>query len=176
MSAPIRIRPATDADAAALAAFGAETFADAFGAQNDPAHLAAHLKRAYSAERQAAEMSAPGACVLLAMDGEEIAGSAFIEQGRRIPLVTGPAPCEVRRFYVGRRWHGKGIAQALMAAQIAEARRGGARTLWLTTWELAAQARAFYAKCGFVDVGTTVFMVGADPQTDRVLVLDLDQA
>lgn len=176
MSTGIVIRPATVADAAAVSVFAAEAFVDAFGAQNDPEHLAAHLKDAYSPARQAAEMTAPGACFLLALDGTEIAGFAFIEQGRRIPLVTGPSPCEVRRFYIGRRWHGQGVAQALMAAQIAEARRGGARTLWLTTWEFAARARAFYAKCGFVDVGTTIFMVGADPQTDRVLVLDLDRA
>ena len=176
MNRSIVIRPATVADAAAVSVFAAQAFVDAFGAQNDPAHLADHLRTAYSAERQAAEMTAPGACFLLALDGERIAGFCFFEQGRSIPLVTGPFPCEVRRFYVGQEWQGQGIAQALMAAQIAEARRGGARTLWLTTWEFAARARSFYARCGFVDVGTTIFMVGNDPQTDRVLVLDLDRA
>ena len=28
----------------------------------------------------------------------------------------------------------------------------------------------FYAKCGFVDVGSHTFVLGSDPQTDRVMV------
>lgn len=171
----IAIRPATADDAAAISMFAAAAFADAFGAQNEPENLALHLEQTYSPQRQSAEMTAPGACYLLAMDGDRLAGFGYIEQGLSLPAVTGPAPCEVRRFYVGREWHGRGVAQSLMAALVAAARRGGARTLWLSTWELAAQARAFYAKTGFTDVGSTVFVVGNDRQTDRILVLDLDR-
>ena len=50
--------------------------------------------------------------------------------------------------------------------------RGG-RTLWLGVWERNARAKAFYGKNGFVDVGSHVFMVGTDAQTDRILVRQL---
>ena len=40
-------------------------------------------------------------------------------------------------------------------------------------WERNARALAFYAKSGFVDVGTADFYVGTDRQTDRVLAMSL---
>jgi ribosomal protein S18 acetylase RimI-like enzyme len=54
-----------------------------------------------------------------------------------------------------------------------EANLRGARTVWLGVWERNARATAFYLKTGFKDVGSHVFMMGTDPQTDRILVRQL---
>jgi ribosomal protein S18 acetylase RimI-like enzyme len=57
---------------------------------------------------------------------------------------------------------------------VREAARGiGAGQIWLGVWERNARAIAFYMKCGFRDVGTQIFQLGEDKQTDRVLVLPL---
>jgi diamine N-acetyltransferase len=53
------------------------------------------------------------------------------------------------------------------------ARQAGARTLWLGVWERNPRAIAFYAKCGFTDVGEQAFMVGSDRQRDRVMARSL---
>jgi nucleoside-diphosphate-sugar epimerase len=53
------------------------------------------------------------------------------------------------------------------------ARAAGARHLWLGVWERNPRARRFYEKCGFVDVGSQAFVLGSDPQTDRVMVTTL---
>jgi hypothetical protein len=45
--------------------------------------------------------------------------------------------------------------------------------LWLGGWERNERAKAFYLKTGFKDVGSHLFMVGTDPQTDRILVRGL---
>jgi ribosomal protein S18 acetylase RimI-like enzyme len=45
----------------------------------------------------------------------------------------------------------------------------GGRTLWLGVWERNPRAIAFYAKCGFVDVGEHAFIFGTEEQTDRVM-------
>jgi ribosomal protein S18 acetylase RimI-like enzyme len=84
--------------------------------------------------------------------------------------VIGEAPLELWRFYVARPWHGRGIAQALMSHVNAEAHRRGARTLWLGVWERNERAKAFYRKTGFTDVGSHLFMVGEDAQSDRIMV------
>jgi GNAT superfamily N-acetyltransferase len=73
-------------------------------------------------------------------------------------------------------WHGRGVAQALMQRVELEASRRGGRTLWLGVWEHNARAKAFYRKNGFVDVGSHVFMVGTDAQTDRIWVRPLSSA
>jgi len=83
--------------------------------------------------------------------------------------VTGGAPLEIVRFYVDRPWHGRGVAQQLMEAAVNTARAAGARTLWLGVWERNPRAIAFYRKCGFQDVGTQTFVLGADHQRDLVL-------
>jgi ribosomal protein S18 acetylase RimI-like enzyme len=76
---------------------------------------------------------------------------------------------EIRRFYVDRPFHGRGIAQALMRAVEETARTLGGRTLWLGVWERNPRAIAFYSKCGFVDVGQHDFILGTEEQTDRVM-------
>ena len=83
--------------------------------------------------------------------------------------VRGPAPLELKRLYVVRAWHGRGVAHALMEAAIAAARARGAQTLWLGVWEHNPRAFAFYSKYGFTRVGEHVFQLGSDSQTDWVL-------
>ena len=87
--------------------------------------------------------------------------------------MTQARPIELQRFYVDRPAHGTGVAQALMGAARQAAREFGGEHLWLGVWERNPRAIAFYTKAGFRDVGSTVFQVGPDRQTDRVLVAPL---
>ena len=57
-----------------------------------------------------------------------------------------------------------------MRAVLAEAEAAGTATVWLGVWERNPRAIAFYHKWGFVDVGTQKFHLGADVQTDRLMV------
>jgi hypothetical protein len=79
------------------------------------------------------------------------------------------SPVELKRFYVDKPWQGRGLARDLMAAVEHQARARGARELWLGVFQRNARARAFYSKCGFRKVGTQVFVVGDDPQTDDIM-------
>ena len=164
------IRPGTAADAAALADFAARTFAETFAADCAPADMEEHLARAYGIAQQTAELTDPGTATLLAEEAGILVGYA---QVRRAPLpscVTAPDATELHRFYVDRAAHGTGVAPALMSAVRAAAIAAGARNMWLGVWENNRRALRFYAKCGFVDVGSHTFVLGSDPQTDRVMV------
>ena len=87
--------------------------------------------------------------------------------------VTSPRPIELWRFYVDREWHGRGIAGRLMKTILEEAAGTSAAAVWLGVWERNPRAIAFYRKSGFTDVGAHEFHLGADVQTDRVMVRDL---
>src|SRR5690606_31255575 len=97
-------------------------------------------------------------------------------------LVSGPAPecvpdlqpIELNRFYITRAHQGRGVALALMPAALAAARAAGAGTGWLGAWGRRSRVSAFYEKCGFVRDGEQTFMLGADRQTDWVMVRSLD--
>ena len=172
------IRRATIADASALSGLGATTFRETFEGENTPDDMASYLSEAFTPERQAAEIADAANVVLLAEhaaeEGEaELVGYAHLVDGVVPEAVSGPAPLELKRLYVARAWHGRRVAQALMDASIAAARARGAQTLWLGVWERNARAIAFYAKYGFVRVGEHTFVLGADAQTDWLLVRSL---
>jgi diamine N-acetyltransferase len=102
-----------------------------------------------------------------AADG--LAGYAQLHRGAPPACVTVRDPIELWRFYVDRAAHGTGVAQSLMAAVRDAAVAAGARHLWLGVREHNPRAIRFYAKCGFVDVGSHDFVLGTNRQTDRVM-------
>lgn len=165
----IHIRPGVPSDAAALAEFAARTFRETFAADNRPEDLEHHLAESYGAAQQGRELSDSRLSTLLGYVGGMLAGYAQLRSGPAPACVTGRAPVELWRFYVAGEWHGTGTAQALMKRVLAEAERLAARTVWLGVWERNERAKAFYRKCGFVDVGAQVFMLGGDAQTDRIM-------
>lgn len=167
----MHLRRAVLADAPKLAQFAARTFTEAFGAENNPEDLAAHLAAAYNPVQQARELADPDCVTLVMESGAELAAFAQVRRHQAPPCVTGPRPVEIYRFYVDQPWHGQGVAQQLMRAVHSAAAELGGATLWLSTWERNPRGRAFYAKAGFADVGTADFYVGSDRQTDRILAM-----
>lgn len=169
----ISIRLGVASDAPALAELAARTFRETFASDNRPEDLALHLAHSYGISQQQKELADPAVTTLLVEIERQLAGYAQLRTGGAPECVTGASPVELWRFYVAQAWHGRGIAQMLMRHVDSEAARRGARTLWLGVWERNERAKAFYRKTGFVDVGSHVFMVGTDAQTDRILVRPL---
>jgi ribosomal protein S18 acetylase RimI-like enzyme len=169
----VRIRHGTPADAALLAELGARTFAEAFGPDNRPEDMGLYLARSYGKPQQAHELADPTMSTLLAEVEGQVAGYAQLRGGLAPACVHGARPIELWRFYVDRPWQGRGVAQTLMEAVRAEAARRDASTLWLAVWERNERAKAFYRKCGFLDVGAQAFILGTDRQQDRVMAQSL---
>jgi ribosomal protein S18 acetylase RimI-like enzyme len=169
------VRPGTLEDAALLAELGARTFDETFAPHNRAEDMRLYLARSYGIRQQSAELADPAIATLLAELDGQVAGYAQLRSGPTPSCVTGPGPLELWRFYVDRPWQGQGVAQALMAAVRAEAVRRGGRTLWLCVWERNERAKAFYRKCGFLDVGSQPFILGTDHQTDRVMASPLEE-
>ena len=173
------IRKASTADTARLSHLAASTFRDAFEAENTSEDMERYLAEAFTPERQAAEISDPDSTILVAedhvsSDDVEFVGYAHLVSGSAPDAVTGPAPLELKRLYVARAWHGRGVAQALMGAVLDAARARGAKTLWLGVWERNPRAVAFYEKYGFTRVGEHSFVFGSDVQTDWVLARPIE--
>lgn len=168
-----RCRRGVPGDAPALASFAEAIFRETFGPGNRPDDLDAYIATAYGPGRQEAELRDPAIVTLLAEMEGALAGYVQLSARRQPEAATWPAPVEIMRFYVGRRWQGRGVARALMLEALMEAVRMGGRTVWLCVWEHNPRAIAFYAKCGFADVGSAPFQLGADRQTDRIMARSL---
>lgn len=166
----MHIRVASAADAPALRDLAIRTFRDAFGADNRPEDLERYLAAAYSEEQIGRDLADPDVINFVAEFEHGLSAFAQLRHGKSPPIGMMEAPIELWRFYVDKAYHGRGVAAALMAHVTAHAVELGARTLWLGVWERNPRGIAFYTKVGFVDVGSYVFVLGNDPQTDRVMV------
>ena len=171
---PLTIRLAGPDDAAAVGAFGERSFRETFGPDNRPEDMDAYCAATYAVERQRGELASPERVTLLAEVEGRLAGYAQLRDGPAPACVTGADPIELLRFYVDRRWHGQGVAGALMRETLARARTLGRRTIYLAVWERNARAIAFYRKVGFREVGAQPFRLGKDVQTDQVMMRGLE--
>jgi len=165
----LELRVAGPDDAGDLAAFAEHMFRDTFGADNRPEDMDAYCGAAFAVERVRRELADAARHTVFAMLAGELVGYAQLRAGPPPAFVTGAAPLEILRFYIARAWHGRGIADALMAHVIDAADQRGARTLYLAVWEHNHRAAAFYARHGFARVGSIAFLLGTDPQTDDVM-------
>lgn len=168
-----KIRRAVSEDAAPLANLASRTFCDTFEEDNTPEDIAAHLAKSYGPAYQLAEIVSPDIVTLLATC-DELAAFAQLRHGKPPECVSSPDTIELWWLYVDKGWHGRGIAKQLMQAVLDEAKTARATTVWLGVWERNPRAIAFYRKFGFEDVGTHEFRLGADLQTDRIMVRNLN--
>lgn len=173
MTPPVTLRSATPDDAAELAAFARRVFAETFGPANRPEDLELHLSYTYSPALQWRELSSPRFATILAESEGRLAGYAQLHEAPAPASVTRPHPIELLRFYVDSPWHGRGVARLLMEAVFATARARGATSVWLCVWQQNPRAIAFYAREGFLTVGTQQFLLGTDVQLDWVMMREL---
>jgi ribosomal protein S18 acetylase RimI-like enzyme len=170
MSLPeIEFRVARSDDAAGFAVFAERVFRAAFGSYNTVADMDSYCAGAFGVARQRAEIADPARHTELVFADGELAAYFQLRSEPPPAFVTGAAPIEILRFYVDPRWHGRGVAQAMMDHVIALARGRGAGALYLSVWDRNDRAIAFYARYGFAQVGNKQFLLGTDLQVDNVM-------
>lgn len=161
------IRAATGEDAEMLVGLATRTFCDAFAEANSPENLEAYLAANFSPAAIAAELADPRANFLIAEVEGTPAGYAKLLRTEPPECVRARPAIEIVRLYVEQRYHGAGIAHALMQACFDKAKAGAARGLFLGVWEHNPRAIAFYRKWGFEVVGSHLFQLGDEAQTDH---------
>ena len=189
------VRRAVAEDAAPLAALALKTFNDTFAPFNREEDMLAYTSVTYGQPYQLREIENPNLITLVVEvppaeheggtssvasrpptqvpgDARDDNGLAAYAQIRRSPGAP-HGDVEIARFYVDQAYHGRGIAQTLMAAVESHARALGATRLWLGVWERNFRAQAFYRKFGFEKVGEHPFLLGTDLQTDWDMAREL---
>ena len=173
---PFSIRRATLTDAAALAALAERTFRETFARDNSPQNMDGHCLKSFGAEIQLAELADPLGVSLLAEADGDLAGFAQLKLRSATPCVTAKSACELKRLYVVRPWHARGVAQELMRAVLAAAAAAKSDRIWLGVWERNPRAMAFYRKFGFGVVGEHRFDLGTEPQRDLIMAAPVSAA
>ncbi len=165
----LTIRLATPSDNVLLAQLGAETFSDAFAAENAPEDMELYLKRSFSREIQASELADQSSAFLIAQRDGEAVGYSRIRNSRPAGGITADRPVEIVRIYARTAWIGRGVGSALIQGCLQQARTRGSDVIWLDVWEENARAIKFYEKWGFAQIGTQPFRLGNDIQNDLLM-------
>lgn len=161
------LRHATGDDAAPLACFAAQAFADTYRELSDAQEIADYVAEHFRPEVMAAVIADPACTTLLVGVGEQLAGYAVVKAEAAPDCVSGPA-VQLWRLYLAERFIGRGLGARLMQAVQAEARRRGARTLWLGVYDRNVRAVQFYERFGFSKVGGREFLFGGQIYIDPV--------
>ena len=172
MSDPV-LRRATPADAEALSAIGAQTFAETFGHLYPAADLQAFLAEAYGLVRTTRDLADPAKAAWLVEgdgpDGPEAIGYAQVGPCELPHPEVTPASGELKRFYFLKAWQNRGLGRGLFDAAIGWLLREGPRDLWIGVWSENLGAQRFYGRQGFEKVGEYGFRVGQTVDHEFIL-------
>lgn len=170
----IEIRPCGPDDAEALAAVAAATFLETYAGVIDGRDILKQCRTVHTPEAYARLLADPTRRLFLAEQAPGRAPVGFILLSKPdLPIETGPDDAELTRIYLLHRHQGGGLGRGLMDTAVGAARAAGAKRLLLGVHVGNAKALAFYARNGFVQVGTRTFHVGENGYDDYILAKDL---
>ena len=167
----ITIRRILIAEAPALSKMAKQTFYDTFTGTCSEEDMQAFLEQYYNLEQIKKELSnQDDYCFFAEINGEPVGYIRFMEDSSNFAEVNKWKSLELKRLYILKEYHGKGIAQKLMEFFIAFAEQYQYELVWLGVWEYNFRAQKFYSKYGFINSGHTHdFPIGDTPQTDIYL-------
>jgi ribosomal protein S18 acetylase RimI-like enzyme len=171
----LTIRQAIREDAKVLTDLAYTTFWDAFAhhPKNAPDDLNHYMRQAFNQEQITRELAEEKNIFLIAEIDGDAAGYSKIIIDNIEPGITAERPVELSRLYSHQKHLGQGVGQSLMDACFDRARAEDRDVMWLGVWEYNPRAQRFYEKNGFRVVGSHVFLLGKDPQTDLLMQKEL---
>lgn len=171
----VNIRPCDITDLKILKKVGIETFTATFAAQNTPENMQAYLSQAYTDEKLTNEITTPGSTFYLLIESEtaEIAGYLKLNVAVAQTETIANNSLEIERIYLRQAFQKQGLGRKMLEFALQQARTLGMSAVWLGVWEHNENAKAFYQKLGFHQVSQHSFLLGADCQTDLILLKEL---
>lgn len=170
-----RIRHGQLADAAILAYFGERCFRAAFEEDDSADDIESYLDEAFAADSVSAEFADPKAVFLLAHVGEDLVAYAkLLGRDDHPDGIPGKKPCELVRQYVDPDQLDQGYGTKMMDAILEEVRYQGYDSVWLVVRENSDEARKFYRRWEFSEVGSVPSKLGEDEPEDIVMARLLD--
>lgn len=168
-----KITEAAPSDQPRLLAFARSNFICTYAHLNDPAHMEAYISSKFSEEAFAREFRHPESAFYLCKADHQLIGYYKINFGKAQTEPDHPEGAEIERIYVVDAYKGNGIGRKMIDHASELARSRGLDYLWLGVWEKNNEALAFYQRLGFESIGSHIFELGDDQQTDLIMKLSI---
>ncbi|MFY7963478.1 MAG: GNAT family N-acetyltransferase [Chitinophagaceae bacterium] len=155
-------------DAETLSKLGADTFFDTFTGTCTDEDMSNFLADYFNIEQVKKELSdADDFFYFAEVDGRAVGYLRIKEDYKSFETMKQWKALELKRLYISKDFHGKGVAQALTNLAFDFAKENSYEVIWLGVWEHNYRAQRFYQKMGFEDSGHSHdFPIGNTPQTD----------
>jgi diamine N-acetyltransferase len=165
------IRRATVYDANTLAELSKQTFFDTFTGTCTDEDMEQFLQEYFNIDQVKSELSNENDLFFFAeIEGVPAGYVRMMEDYSNFELMKKWKALELKRIYVDKEFHGKGVAKELINFVEGFARENKYEVLWLGVWEHNLRAKRFYEKNGFTDSGYMHnFPIGNTPQYDNWL-------
>jgi ribosomal protein S18 acetylase RimI-like enzyme len=165
----VTIRKALPKDVDLLIKLGKRCFYEAFNEVTAPDDMETYLTSTFQKSEIENQLMDDRSLIYLAEIDSDPAGYVYSYPASTPECVKDKAAINLVRLYLGKRYYGRRVGDALMQTSIEKFRSCGYQTVWLSSWELNDRANAFYKKWKFKVVGRQKFIVGSDIQNDYIL-------
>ena len=167
----INMRKIIPADIPALSIMAKQTFFDTFTGTCTEEDMEVFLEQYYNEAALQKELDDGIEFFFAEISGEPAGYLSFRDEAPTFPEIKGSSAIEIKRFYVNKEHHGKGVAHFMMHFFLDHAIAQGYDVAFLGVWEFNFRAQKFYHKYGFVSTQHRHdFPIGDTPQTDVYLI------
>ena len=167
------LRKCTMDDFDVLRKLSMRTYYETFAHLNTPEDMQTYLDDAFEIKKLRDELSNPDSDFFFLYIKETLAGYLKLNEAPSQTDINDFSSLEIERIYVASKFQGEGMGRYLMEQAIAIANERKKAYVWLGVWEKNEKAILFYKKNGFYEIGTHIFVMGEDVQTDYVMRKDL---
>lgn len=148
-----------------------ETFYDTFADQNTEKNMQDYLSNSYNFETLTEELKNKNSFFYFVLNDEDnIMGYLKLNINDAQSEDDFENALEIERIYIRKEFQKQGLGKVLYNIALTKATELEKQRIWLGVWEFNQNAKAFYQHLGFEFVGSHIFNMGADPQTDLIMV------
>ena len=164
----VQIRRANVQDASVLSKLAASTFFDTFTGTCGEEDMEEFLINYFSIQQVEKELKDSSDFYYLAEKDQKVVGYMRLKEDySHFEMMKQWRAIELKRIYVDKDYHGKGVAQTMIDFAFNFSQINDYEVIWLGVWEHNLRAQKFYLKNGFENTGHTHdFPIGNTPQTD----------
>lgn len=148
-----------------------ETFYDTFADQNTEKNMQDYVSNSYKLETLTEELKNKNSFFYFVLsDEDDIMGYLKLNISDAQSEDDFENALEIEQIYIRKEFQKQGLGKILYNIALTKATELEKQRIWLGVWEFNQNAKAFYQHLGFEFVGSHIFNMGADPQTDLIMV------